>query len=466
MSKNFALLIITCFSAMAVMSCSTTRVKSTLLAAHSEITLKNGLHVLTVENRSLPYVSIGLLVRTGTTEDPISKSGLASLTASLLDRGTRERTATQIADQFALLGSGFSSSANRDYMYFSSAALAKDQETLLDLFFEVITQPTFKQQEVNRRRQEVMAQIKRDYDQPAWVASRVFAQYLFGSHPYARAGIGTLRDVRSIRREDIVRFYSSVFAPNNCDLVLVGDWEPGTAESLEKRLAGWQPKSQSPVVVPQLQPIHGQHILLVDRPDLKQTEIRIGHYGIRRKNKDYQALMVADVILSGGFNSRLVREIRVNRGLTYGIDAEFEALKDVGPFVVTTNTRNEKAGEVVADTIQVLKTFRDKGVTDQEVKDAKSYLRGVFPSRIETPDDLASNLMSLRFYGVSESYLVDYVQNLDKLTTSDVNRVIKKYFHPNNMRIVVYGPKSIVLKELRPLGAVEVKPFKELAVGL
>ncbi len=453
-------------AALFVSGCSTGSVKSTMLAAHSETTLKNGLHILTIPNHSLPYVSIGLMVRTGTADDPISKSGLASLTASLLSRGTKTHSALQIADEFALLGSEFSSDANRDFMYFSSAALAKDQSKLLDLFFEVITQPTFNKQEVDRRRHEVLAEIRRDYDQPAWVASRIFAQSLYGSHPYARAGIGTLRDVASIHRNDVVQFYSSVFVPNNCDLVLVGDWDPKTTAALESRLSNWQSKALVPPVVPQLAKIHGENILFVNRAGLKQTEIRIGHFGIRRKNDDYQALSVADVILSEGFNSRLVREIRVNKGLTYGIDASFEALKDIGPFVVTTNTRNEKTGEVVADTIQVLKDFRDKGVTDQEVADAKSYLRGTFPQRIETPSDLASQLMALRFYGVSESYLVHYDENLDRISSRDVNHVIKKYFHPNNMRIVVYGPKSPDLAELRPLGAVEVKSFKELAVGL
>src|SRR6185312_13196819 len=171
-------------------------------------------------------------------------------------RGSKEHSAMQIADEFALLGSGFSNSANRDYMYFSSDALAKDQEKILDLFFEVVTQPKFSEDEVSRRRHEVMAEIRRNYDQPAWVASRIFAQTLYGSHPYARAGLGTLRDVKSIHRSDVVQFYQAAFVPNNCDLVLVGDWNPNTTAELEKHLATWQPKPVAPPVVPQLLPIH------------------------------------------------------------------------------------------------------------------------------------------------------------------------------------------------------------------
>ena len=451
--------------AVTMVGCSTFETKSIVLPPHRNVTLKNGLQVLKVQDHSLPYVSIGLLVRSGSTNDPISKSGLANLTATLLNQGAGKYTALELANQFALLGTNFSSETGHDFMYFSSSALAKDQDRLLHLFFETVTQPRFDEKDFNLQRYETMAQIRRNYDQPAWVASRIFAQYLYGAHPYARANIGTLHDVSSIRRQDVVRFYKANFVPNNCDLVLVGDWHAGLTKNLNKMLAGWHPKKVTVRSMPPLMPIKGQQILFVRRSGLKQTEIRIGHYGIRRNNPDYQALMVADVILSGGFNSRLTRAIRVKAGLTYGIYASFDALKNVGPFVIETNTRNPKAGEVVADTLQVLKTFRDKGVTSHEVADAKSYLRGSFPMETQTPDELASELLALKFYGIGDSYLTDYVQNLNKLSTSDINRVIKKYFHPNNIRIVVYGPPSD-LAELRPLGAVEVKPFSELAVGL
>jgi zinc protease len=222
----------------------------------------------------------------------------------------------------------------------------------------------------------------------------------------------------------------------------------------------------APTTYPPLVPLNGQQFLLVDRDDLKQSEIRLGHYGVKRKNDDYQAVMVADIILSEGFNSRLMREIRVKRGLTYGIHTSFDALKDVGPFTVSSNTRNEKVGELVEQTIKVLEQFHDQGVTAAEVEEAKGYLRGTFPTRIETADDLASLIVSLRYYGIDESYLENYVNNLNKLTVDDINKIIKKYFHPNNMRVLVYAPKDAVIEQLRPLGAVEVKPYKELVSGL
>jgi len=461
-----AILAVTAFGLSHLTACSSASVKEAHLAAHSEKILKNGLHILTVENHSLPYVSVGLLVRSGSADDPLTKSGLSSLTASLLERGSKAHSAAEIADQFAQLGTDFSSRSGEDYLYFSSAALSKDQDELLNLFFEVLTQPAFSSQEVDRRRSEVAAEIKRSYDQPSWVASRVFSQFLYGPHPYSRSSDGSLRDVQTIRQADIVKYYLKTFRPNNADLVLVGDLRPGLLESLEKQLNEWQPHELEAVNYPPLVPLKGQQILLVDREDLKQSEVRLGHYGLKRKNDDYQAVILADVILSDGFNSRLMREIRVKRGLTYGIHTSFDALKDIGPFTVSSNTRHEKVGELVDQTIKVLTQFHDQGVTDAEVEEAKGYLRGTFPTRIETADELAGLLVALKFYGINESYLENYVTTLNKLTTADVNTVIKKYFHPDNMRVLVYGPKSQVLDQLRPLGAVEVKPYKELISGL
>jgi zinc protease len=429
-------------------------------------TLKNGLKILALEDHSLPYVSVAMMVKSGSTSDPMGKTGLASLTADLLERGSAKHDASQIADLFASYGSGFTDSVNYDYSFFSTSALSKDQDAIVDLFFEVLNTPQFAAVEVERQKSETKADIKRSYDQPNNVASRLFSQYLYGPHPYGRSSSGALRDIDNIKVQDVNDFYSQYYRPNNASLVLVGDISPGLIASLDARVANWVPKDSPALQFPPLPAIQGGQVLLVDRGDLKQSEVRLGHFGIQRNNADFLTLMVADAILSDGFTSRLMREIRVKRGLTYGIGSEFDARKDYGPFLIYSNTRNEKVGELVQQTISVVKEFTAKGVTAQEVDDAKGYLRGSFPRKIETADQLASLIMYLRFYGLDESYLAKYVENLNKIEVKDVNRVIKEYYHPDKFRILVYGPKAAVLEQLRPVGAVEVRSYKEMLTGL
>ncbi len=432
------------------------------LPKYSDRKLSNGLQVLTIEDHSLPYVTVGLLVKTGASEDPIGKSGLADLTSSLLERGTSQHSAEQLADAFGQLGTSFSNFVNHDYTYLSTSGLAMNQKELFDLFFEVIMKPQFAVNEVNRLKGEIIADIKRSYDQPSYVAGRFFGQLLFGVHPYGRLTSGTIRDVEAIRQKDINRLYLKSYRPNNAILVLVGDLSGDVVKELDTQLSTWEAR---PVEVENkyaLVTANGLQLQLVDRSDLKQTEVRMGHYGVKRAIDDYQALGVAEEVFSGGFTGRLMSEIRVKRGLTYGIRSSFDARKEIGPFTIASNTRHEKVGELVQETLNVYARFYKEGATEQEVEDAKGYLAGVFPRSIETPEDLARALVALRFYGIEDAYLFDYIKNLNKITVSEVNKVIKKYYHPDQMRILIYGPKDKVIEQLRPIGAVEVKNYREL----
>ena len=424
--------------------------------------LKNGLQVISIVDKTLPKVSVGLLIRTGSSSDPVGKSGLADLTAQMIERGSQKLSATQIADQFGYYGSSFISDIDYDYSYFATYGLSQHQSELFNLFFDVVTTPAFSVGEVQRLKGEMIAEIKRSYDQHGFMAGKVFNQFLFGAHPYGRNSSGTVRDVASIKQKDMIRFYIKNYRPNNATLILVGDINEKFAKEFQQKLDSWEPRELENINLPPLRPLDSQRILLVNRSDLQQSEIRLGHYGIKRKIDDYQALMVAETILSSGFTSRLMKEIRDKRGLTYGISSSFDARKEIGPFTIATNTRHEKVGEVITETVNILKNFHEKGVTPQEVADAKGYLRGVFPRRIETSDQLAKMLVALKFYDIDESYLKNYLSLLDDVSVSDVNRAIKKYYQPNLLRVLIYGPKDKVIDQLRPIGAVEVKNYTEL----
>lgn len=432
------------------------------IPSYKETRLKNGLTVLSVIDRSLPYVSVGLLVQGGGAEDPATKSGLTSLTADLLERGTKTKSATEIAEQFGLLGSELSIATERDYSILSAASLSADQTELLNLFFQVVTEPAFTSLEIERRRKELLSEIQRAYDQPRYVANRIFSSFLYGAHPYGRPVEGVIRDIKSIKQKDIIRQYLKSFRPNNSILILVGDVQNSTLSSLENKLSNWTSRELVNEPMPTVGSKEPQKILFVSRNDLQQSEIRLGHFGIQRKNDDFLALMVAETVLAGSMNSRLIKEIRVRRGLTYGIQTAFNATKQVGPYIISSNTRHDKVGELIKETLTVVKNFVREGITDEELQDAKGYLLGSFPNKVETPDRLAKIILAYRIYGIADEELTEFVSRLNKLNKEDINKAIQRNYFPDNFQVLVYGPEKIVLPQLREIGAVQTKNYKEL----
>ena len=292
--------------------------------------------------------------------------------------------------------------------------------------------------------------------------SSILDSYLYGSHPYGNSSRGTITDIKRIKKKHIIRHYVSTYRPNNAQLAVVGNFSDDIVQRLNTAFAEWKPRKVDPVKVPSFPKIESMQMELINRADLKQTQIRFGHEGIKRTNPDYLAVRVANSILGGGgFTSRLMNEVRKKRGLTYHIGSYFDSRVSQGPFVVTTFTRHDKVQETIAETLRVLKEFRQKGVTKEEVENAKALLKGQFPRAIETPEALAQNLLILRFYGISDDYLTNYISTISKISEADVNRVIKKYIHPDKMKVLVYSSKSKVMGQLKSFGEVKVKNYQD-----
>jgi zinc protease len=217
-----------------------------------------------------------------------------------------------------------------------------------------------------------------------------------------------------------------------------------------------------PTNFPAFPEVKGRQLLVVDRSDLKQSEIRFGHAGIQRNHPDYLALKVANMVLGGNFSSRLMKEIRVKRGLTYGVRSRFDTGVFVGPFEIEVATRHDKVGETVTETLRVLKEFTEGGLTQAELDMARVYLIGQFVEGMETPEAVARTTLALRLYGIPDSYLKEYISLLGDLKLADVNAAIRRNLHPDNIKVLVYSKKSEVLEQLKALGTVEVKSYKEL----
>lgn len=420
--------------------------------------LPNGLKVLWIQDDHLPYLDFMAMVKTGTSEDPKGKEGLAEMTADMLDKGVKGRTAERIADDLEVRGNRFDASSGNDATWIQMATLSFYGKPALQDFYEFLTAPDFRDSELARQKRIILPQLKQIADQPGPFANLVFERYLYPHHPYGR--MGTVRSISSISRADLVRFHHEHYTPSNTTLAVVGQITPKMKKEISAQFSKWSgPKTAASSLAKPKQVDHSQ-ILLVTKPGLDQVQIRFGQIGVKRKIPDHLALKVANSILGSSFVGRLFKDIRIKKGLTYSIASNFDQRLVAGPFEIATFTRVDKVGEIVKDTMSELKNFRQNGVTQKEVDLAKAYLKGRFPRLLETGDDLARNLLYLDLYDLSDDYLKNFMTNIDKVTVAQVDQAIRDHIDPARMKVVVFAPDRHWEKPLSKVAPVEVKSYK------
>jgi predicted Zn-dependent peptidase len=423
--------------------------------------LKNGLTVLWIPDPTLPYISMDLMIKSGSSQDPAGKEGLAGFTAAMLEKGTQKRSALQISDDLEQIGSGFEASVEPDYTMLSTSALSFYKGDVLKQFAEIILQPSFTNAEIERYRKIVLGSLQKIADQPEQFTDYLLPGFLFGKHPYGHEASGMPHSVKALKRVDLQKFYTEHFAPGNAVLAVVGQYDDAWKESMTKTFEAWKAKTSDQKDLPDFPEWKGREFLLVDKGDLNQAQIQIGFKGIPRNIPEYLELRAAIKVLGESFGSRLFDEIRVRRGLTYHIHAWFDPRLKPGPMGIYTFTRTDKIQETVEETLKTYKKFVDEGVTDAEVDTVKALMRGQFPRTFETPEALARQLLILNRFGISPDYLTHYLENLQAMNKEKINNTIRKYFDTDNLRILVYAPKGKAETGLRKLGKLEVKSYKE-----
>ena len=421
-------------------------------------TLSNGLRVILVEHHELPIVAMELMVKAGSALDPADRHGLAHLTSSLLLEGTTEKTAQELSEEIEFIGGTLREQCGYDHTTLSATSLKKDLPTLLSLLSQVVLSPSFPEEELARHREKFKASILREKDDRQVIAERHMDELLFDDRPYGHPPIGTLEGLKVITRFDVVEFYKRYYLPNNSILAVVGDFEPAEiCKALEGHLGEWKAgelKSPSFPVPPFK---IGRRIRFLDKPDLTQTEIRLGLLGIERKSQDFFPLLLLSHILASGPSSRLYTELRAKRGLTYGVKSRFYARKEMGPFFIRTHTKTETTLETLQLLLKELGRIQQEGVNQQELDDARAYHTGSFPLGLETPSQIASQLLEQELYGLPDDYLETYLARLGAVTLEEVNQLAKRFFNPDNLVIVLVGKASSVLEQVRSLGEVELK---------
>ena len=425
---------------------------------YRKVTLDNGLRVIMVDHHELPIVAIELMVKAGSVHESREKPGLAHIVAQLLREGTRTKESLEISESIDFIGGSLSVDCEYSSSSVTTTALVKHFETILDLLSEVTRFPAFNPKEIELHRDKTITAILREKDNKASIASRHFSEMLYGGHPYANPPIGTAKGLKAISRDEIIQFHKTHYLPNNSILTVVGDIDyEKTLADIKKTFGDWK---RGEVLLPTLPPvtkIDGYKIRIVNKPDLTQTEIRLGHMGIARDDPDYFAIMLLNHIFGRGPASRLYTKVRSEKGLTYGANSGFAARKLRGPFYVRTYSKNETAIETLLVVLDELKKLKSGGVTKEELASAKSFYVGHYPLSMETAAQIASRILVQEFYGLPEDYIEKYLDNVMAVSMEDIEGAIKRVLDPENMVITLVSKSEDILKEAKALGEVELK---------
>src|SRR6266513_245059 len=361
-------------------------------------TLPNGLQVVAVLHHEQPVVSMRLLVGTGSASDPKGKLGLAHLLASLLDQGTLTRSAREMNDAIDSIGGAMGAGAGSDLSYVNMVVMKDSFEPGMRMLADMVEHPAFAPEEIDRQRQQSLSFLRVSLDDPEYLANAVFDRLVYGFNGYGMPDSGTPATMAGITRDDLLAFHQKYFAPTNAIMAIVGDVTAAEAFDTVKKVFGdWKPRevARERFVDP---PGSTRRVIVIDKPDAVQTEIRVGNIGIPRNHSDYMALNLAVRILGGEGSNRLHQVLRTERGLTYGAQADMNTHKDSGDIAAETNTRSDATGEVVRLIVDEMWRLQRERVSEAELAAAKAYLTGSFPLTIETQDSIALPLLNVMFF--------------------------------------------------------------------
>lgn len=414
--------------------------------------LGNGLEVIALPRRGLPIVDVQLVVRTGATADVAPVAGRASLVAEMLDEGSAGRGSLEIADAVDFLGAELAAEAEWDATVVSLHVLSGRLDAALDLLGDVVVRPAFADTEVERVRQERIADLLQDADEPRVVAGIELSRAIYGrGHPYGHPIDGTRASISALSRGALVDFHDLHYRPANAFLVAAGDIALDTlVPALERAFAHWPDRAVSAARPTEALPAARRGVRLVHRKDAPQSELRIGHAAPAHPSPDHFAMVVLNTILGGSFTSRLNMKLREEKGFTYGARSGFALRRLGGPFVVSTAVATADTIEAIGDALEVVTRIREEPVPPDELDRARNYIALGMPRALETAESLADHVADIALYGLGEDWLDHYVERVLDVTAADVLEAARQRLDPAHARIVVVGDRDRIGG---PLGA-------------
>ncbi|MFA9218033.1 MAG: M16 family metallopeptidase [Sphingomonadaceae bacterium] len=420
------------------------------LPAFEHTTLPNGLTVYLMERHEVPLITVRAVVKAGAVHDA-SQPGLSNLTGDALLLGSRQHSKAAIDAAFDFRGGRLAGGAGPEQSTVQANFARADAATLLPLFAELLQQPSFDPAELAKLRDRKVNGLKQGKEAPRNVAANYYRAMLFGTAPYASPAGGTVSSLSALQAADVQGFHQRYYRPDNAALIVVGDFQPAEMRrQIETLFGGWQASGPAPQT-----PDYGKvqaskaRVWLVNKPDAIETTFLIGGAGIARNDPDYVPLQVLNTILGGRFTSWLNDELRVNSGLTYGARSEFATLSQTGTFAISSFTATAKTGAALALAHKTYQRLWDQGIDAATLESAKAYVKGQFPPRYETSEQLAALLGDMYAARVERAQIDRFMQDVDNLTPARAKQLVAQHFPRTQLQTVLIGKAD----EIRAIAA-------------
>lgn len=402
----------------------------------------NGVSVVFYQAMEVPMLDVSLAFAAGSAYEG-KKFGLSALTTNLINQGSLHQDATQIADTLANVGAQFAADTSRDIVVLSLKTLTKADamQKAMDIFSAIVSKPDFPKDAFNHEKRQQLLAIAQVQESPEELANQIVFKKLYLDHPYAHPLNGIPSSVEALRLQDVRHFYQQYFVASNAILVMVGAVESTKAHQLAEQITAGLAKGQPARAIPKAPPLAVGERIAVDFPS-SQTVLRLAQIGIDHHNPDYFPLTVGNYILGGGaLTSILAREVRENRGLTYGVTSQFMPMPGEGPFLISLSTQNKTAATALKVTEETLRAYLSKGPSESELKAAKQYLTGSFPLSLASNASIANMLLRMSFYHLPKDYLDTYVMRINKVSVDDIKESFRRLIHPDKMLVIEVGKR-------------------------
>ena len=421
--------------------------------------LKNGLTVYRLERTGLPLVQMQLLIPAGAAGDPAGKEGLAALTARLLSRGSAGRTGEAFAEEVEFLGGSLEADAGPDRTLLAGEFAARDFEAGIELLAGMVRSPSFDAAEFARERDLLVAARDAALDDTSGLASEALSRVVFAGHPYGRPEEGFRPSLKRLKREDVVDWHAQRLQAGEAILALVGPIDAARARrAVERSFGAWKRGAPSAGRLPAIPTVSGRSVLIVDKPEATQAQIRIGQATIPRTDAAWPALAVSNAVLGSGFSSWLNDEIRVKRGLAYGVASRLAPRRAGATFEVITATRNDKAAESLGLALDLIARLHRGDLSEADLEMGRNYLAGLFPLRLESPDVLATTILERSLLGLDPDGYGSFPREVRTVRLDGAKTVVARGIPGEAVAIVVVGPASVLKEPLAKFGPVTIRP--------
>ena len=424
-----------------------------------EAKLKNGLTVLILEDRRAPFINLQLHIGgAGALFEPANMAGLASTTAQMLREGTTTRTSLQLAEEIDRLGASIGAGAafGSPDMVLSASGLSDNFDAWFAIVVDVLLHANFPADELAKLQQRQRVQLREQRSGANFLLSERFNRAVYGDHPAAKVS-PTAESLDSITREALLAWQRERLAPQNATLGIAGAVNAKELiAKLEKRLAGWKPKSVAQSWPADPVAARARKVLLVHRPNSVQTAVSLGNIAIDRRSPDYPAMAVMNDIIGGGASARLFLNLREEKGYTYGVYSDFSALRYPGPWRAGGNMRTEVTDGALVEFFKEIRRIRDEPVPSKELAESKRSIVASFALSLEQPSRVLNFAITRKLYGLPADYWETYPGKIAAVSAEDVQRVARKYLNPDTLQLVAVGDATKIKSVLEKYGAVEV----------